>query len=46
MKKYKITIELKPEYINKLKSIQDKAEFLDFNSINEFRKSIENKTNN
>lgn len=35
-------MELRSEYIDNLKSIQNKADFLEFNSIDEFRNSIEN----
>jgi len=34
--------ELQPEYIRKLKNIEKKGEFINFNSIEELKKSIEN----
>ncbi len=34
--------ELKPEYVKKLRKIEEQGNFLSFNSIEELKKSIEN----
>lgn len=34
--------ELKPEYVNKIKSLGKSGNFSEFNSIEEFKKEIEN----
>jgi len=34
--------ELKPEYVNKIKSLEKKGKFTDYKSLSELRKEIEN----
>lgn len=34
--------ELRPEYIKKLKKVEEEGEFLDFDSVEDLKKSIEN----
>lgn len=34
--------ELKPEYIKKLKNLEEKGEFIEFNSLNDLKENLEN----